>query len=82
VDGVGLEPGVDDVADLALERAKRFLACLAFGDLAVEVGPAGAVLVSDLGDRGHVDGVVEPPVAAQRQPVDLPLLGLPWSHPY
>jgi hypothetical protein len=38
-----LEPSVDDVAELAFERAERFLASLAFGDLAVEVGAAGAV---------------------------------------
>jgi len=61
----GLEPGVDGVAELAFEGAERFFAGLALGDLAVEVGAALAVGVADLGDRGHVDGVVEPPVAAQ-----------------
>ena len=30
--------------------------------------PGRAVPVADLGDRGHVDGVVEPPVAAPGQP--------------
>ena len=44
---------------------------LAVGDLAVVVGAAVAVPVAYLGDRGHVDGVVDPPVAAQRQPVHL-----------
>jgi len=73
--GAGLEPGVDDVAELALERAERFLAGLALGDLAVEVGTAGAVGVPDLGDRGHVNGVAVPPVAAQGEPVDLPAAG-------
>jgi hypothetical protein len=29
-----------------------------------------SVPVADLGDGGHVDGVVHPPVPAQRQPVD------------
>jgi hypothetical protein len=29
--------------------------------------------LADLGDRGHVQGVVDPPVAAPGQPVDLPL---------
>jgi hypothetical protein len=29
----------------------------------------------DLGDGGHVDGVVAAPVAAQPEPVDLPLSG-------
>jgi hypothetical protein len=33
------------------------------------------VAVVDLGDRGHVDGVVEPPVPAPGQPVDLTLAG-------
>jgi hypothetical protein len=31
------------------------------------------VLVPDLGDRGHVDRKVEAPVAAPRQPADLPV---------
>ena len=42
--GVGLELGVDGVAELALERAERFLAGLALGDLAVEVAAAGLCL--------------------------------------
>ncbi|HEV8278857.1 MAG TPA: hypothetical protein VGQ26_24615 [Streptosporangiaceae bacterium] len=62
---VGLEPHVDGVAELAFERAERFFAGLAFGDLLLEVGAALTVGMPDLGDRGHVDGVVEPPVAAQ-----------------
>jgi hypothetical protein len=33
------------------------------------------VPVPDLGDRGHVDRVVDAPVAAQRQAVDLPVPG-------
>jgi hypothetical protein len=41
--GIGLEPGVDDVAELAFERAERFLAGLALGDLLLEVGVAVAV---------------------------------------
>ena len=44
---------------------------LALGDLAVVVGAAVAVAVPDLGDRGHVEGVVDAPVPAQRQPVNL-----------
>ena len=39
------------------------------------VGAAVAVPVPDLGDRGHVDGVVDAAVAAQRQPVDLAVPG-------
>ena len=41
----------------------------------VVVGAALAVPVADLGDRGHVDGVVEPPVPAPAQPVDLARAG-------
>jgi len=33
------------------------------------------VPVPDPGDRGHVDGVVDAPAAAQRQPADLPVPG-------
>ena len=54
-----------------LRDAERFFVGLALGELAVVVGPAVAVAVADLGDRGHVDGVVEAPVPAPRQPVDL-----------
>jgi hypothetical protein len=59
-----LEAGVDGVADLPLQAAQGLFAGLAFGQLLVVAGAAGAVPVADLGDRGHVDGVVEPPVAA------------------
>jgi len=31
--------------------------------------------VPDLGDRGHVDGVVQAPVPAPGQPVNLPVAG-------
>src|SRR6516162_3646906 len=48
------------------------LSGLAFGPFLVVVGAAGAVLVADLGDRGHMDGVVEAAVAAPGQPVDFP----------
>jgi len=62
--GVGLEAGVDGVADLAFQGAQGFFAGLAFGQLLLVAGVALAVPVADLGDRGHVDGVVEAPVAA------------------
>ena len=39
------------------------------------VGAALAVLVPELGYRGHMDRVVDTPVAAQGQPVDLPVPG-------
>src|SRR5215475_9714539 len=71
--GVVLQTGVNGVADVALEGAGRLFAGLALGQLVVEVGAALAVLVADLGDRGHVDGVIDAPVPAPRQPVDPPI---------
>ena len=73
--GVGLETGVDGVADLPLQRAQRLFRGLALGDLLVVIGAALAVPVADLGDRGHVDGVVQPAVSAPAQPVDLAAAG-------
>ena len=67
--GVGDEVSPGDVAEPPLERADRFASGLSFGELAVVVAAAGAVPVADLGDRRAVQGVVEPPVAAPRQPV-------------
>ena len=69
--GIGLEAGEDGVADLALEGPQRLFAGLSLGCFLVVVGAALAVLVPELGYRGHVDRVVDTPVAAQRQPVDL-----------
>jgi len=66
-----LEAGEDGVADPPFEASERFLVGLALGDLAVIVGAAGTVPVPDLGDRGHVEGVVDAPVPAQRQPAGL-----------
>jgi hypothetical protein len=71
---VSLEPGVDGVAELAFERAERFFAGLALGDLLLEISTAVTVRMPYLRD-GHMDGVVEAPVAAQRELVDLPLSG-------
>jgi len=73
--GISLRAGEDGVADLAFQAAQRFFAGLALGQLLVVVGAARAVLVPDLGDRGHVDRVVEPAVAAPGQPADLPAAG-------
>jgi len=73
--GVGLQAGEDGVADLPLQRAQGLFAGLAFGQFLVVVGAAVAVPVVDLGDCGHVDGVVEPPVPAPGQPVDLARAG-------
>jgi hypothetical protein len=73
--GIGLQAPVEGVADLAFKGAQRLFGRLALGDLFVVVGAAVAVLVADLGDRGHVDGVVQAAVPAQRQPVNLPVAG-------
>jgi hypothetical protein len=73
--GVSLQAGEDGVADLPFQRAQGFFGRLAFGQFLVVVGAALAVPVADLGDRGHVDGVVEPPVPAPAQPVDLARAG-------
>jgi hypothetical protein len=53
---------------MSLEGPEGFLGGLAFGELAVVVGAAVAVAVPDLGDRGHVDGVVQAAVPAPGQP--------------
>ncbi|MDT4984011.1 MAG: hypothetical protein QOF95_1501, partial [Pseudonocardiales bacterium] len=62
---------VEAVADLAFQRAQRALAGHPFGELLVVVGAAFGVAVADLGDRDHVDRVVELPVPAAGEPVDL-----------
>src|ERR1022692_3829331 len=64
--GVGLEAAADGVADASLEGPEGFPGGLALGELAVVAGPALAVAVADLGDRGHVDGVVEAAVPVPR----------------
>ena len=69
--GVGLQAGEDSVADLPLQRAQGLFRGLALGQLLVVIGAALAVPVADLGNRGHVDGVVEPAVPAPAQPVNL-----------
>jgi hypothetical protein len=78
---VGAQPGADCVADPSLQAAQCFLVGLPFGDFALVVGPAVAVGMRDLSDRGHMDRVIEPAVAAQRQLVDLLLtLGISAAH--
>src|SRR6185369_5461157 len=69
------EAGEDGVADLALEGPQRLFAGFPLGRFLVVAGAALAVLVPELGYRGHVDGVADTPVAAQRQAVDLPVSG-------
>jgi hypothetical protein len=71
--GVGLQAGVDSVADPLFRGPQCIFMSSSFGYLLVVIGTAGAVLVAELGDRGHVDRVVDPPVAAQRQAVDFPV---------
>ena len=68
--GVGLEVGEDGVADAPFEGAECFFAGLSLGEFLVEVGAACAVTLADLGDCGHMDGMVETSVPAPRQPVD------------
>ena len=62
--GVGGEVTKDDVAEPALEGTDRFARGVSFGELAVVVVAAGAVAVTDLGDRRAVQGVVQAAVAA------------------
>src|SRR5215471_757319 len=73
--GVGQETGVDGIADPPLEGPERFFVRLTLGYFLVVAGAAVAVLVPDLGDRGHVDRVVDAAVAARRQAVDLAVPG-------
>lgn len=61
--GVDEELSVDGVADLTLEGSERFFVGLALGSLVVEVGASLEVTVTDPGDGGEVEGVVEWPVA-------------------
>src|SRR5438128_1816700 len=58
-----------------LRHRSASLCLFALGYFPVVVDAAVAVGVADLGDRGHVDGVVDAPVTAQRQPVDLAVPG-------
>ena len=53
---------VEGIADLAFKRSQRLFGGLALGHFLVVVRAALGVPVADLGDRGHVDGVVHPPV--------------------
>jgi hypothetical protein len=73
----------DDVAEPPLQRADCLARCVAVGELAVVVAAADAVRVADLGDRGDVQGVIEPPVAASRQTMGDATTGgeLDWGGP-
>src|SRR5215203_5901380 len=58
----------DGVGDAPLETPQSLLAGLALRDLLAVVGPAPSVRPG-LAYRHHVQGVVEPAVAGQREPV-------------
>src|SRR6266568_6073477 len=73
--GISLQAGVDSVSDLPLQRPHGLFRGLALSQFLVVIGAALAVAVADLGDRGHVDGVVQAPVPAPGQPVDLAAAG-------
>ncbi len=70
--GVGDESRVERVADATLQRPDRFFLRLAFGEFALVVAVAGRMGMADLGDRGHVDRVVQLPVPSPRQSVGEP----------
>jgi hypothetical protein len=70
-----LEAGADGVADLPFQAAQGLFGSLAFGQFRVVAGAARAVPVPDLGDRGHVDGVAGPAVAAPGQAPDFAAAG-------
>jgi hypothetical protein len=73
--GIGPQPGEDGIADLAFQCAHGFFGSLAFSEFLVVAGTSPGVPVAELGDRGHVDRVVEAAVPAPAQPVDLALAG-------
>ena len=60
---------IDQVGQPPLEAPQRFLGGLALGPLPLVVEAAGRARVADLGDRHHVQGVVDPPVPGPGQPV-------------
>src|SRR5918994_2046021 len=55
-----------------LRQRNASLLVLASGELAVVVGAAGTAMVADLGDRRHVDRMVQSPVALEVHAVDRP----------
>ena len=65
---VGLEALVDRVGDPSFQRSEGFLFGFAFGEFLFVVDPTGG-FEADLGDGGHVDGVVQFPVASQAEPM-------------
>ena len=59
---------VDGVGDASFQRSEGFFSGFAFSLFPVVVDAALGV-VADLGDRGHVDGMVQHPVSSHRQSV-------------
>jgi len=47
--------GEDGVADSAFQGPERLFGGFPFGPFALVIGPAVAVALADLGDRGHVE---------------------------
>src|SRR5664280_573077 len=73
---------IDGVADVTLERPDRLALGLPLGRLLLEVDTPLRVLLADLADGHHVDGMVELAVASSAQPMDDPAAGgqLNWGH--
>jgi len=65
--GVVSEAREDGVADLPLKRAQGLPVRFALGRFLAVVGASLTVRLPDLGDGGHVDGVVDPAVPAPGQ---------------
>jgi hypothetical protein len=65
---VGDQAPIHDVRDASFQRSEGFFFGFAFSEFLVEVAAAWCV-EPDLGDGSHVDGVVQFPVATQRQPM-------------
>jgi hypothetical protein len=75
--GIGYQRGQMASLIRCLSACNASLCVLPSATFLIE-GTAVAALAPDLADRSHVDGVIDPPVAAQRQPVDL--LAIPGGH--
>ena len=61
---VGDEASVDGVGDVSFQRSECFLFGFAFGEFLVVVDPPRG-WETDLGDGGHMDGMVQSPVPSQ-----------------
>src|ERR1700676_1052013 len=72
---VETELAVHGVADVSLEGADGYPLGLSLGEHPVEVDPTFGVVLADLADGHHVDGVVELTVAPSTEPVDDPTTG-------